>query len=183
MTQTELQRYTHAQLQAFTHLRLGASDLITDRTQEDVDHVADLMRRIRDLGWDNLTPVEQDEWLSPLKGAYNASDLNRVSAAVETISAIMEDYGYSVAIHPKQDWDMQDIPTAAALALYLRQARELVQGFVRLPTTPPLPATMDHLDYQGANAIEQNLMDLHLLLYYMADDFRYEGQAIMGVDF
>ena len=57
-------------------------NLITDRTQADVDRV----QYLASVGWENMTDAEKAEWSTPLKGAYNASDLNRVGAAVTYIS-------------------------------------------------------------------------------------------------
>lgn len=50
--------------------------LITDRTQADVTR----WKTLHDKGWFRMSPEEKVEWSSGLKGTYNATDLNRVTA-------------------------------------------------------------------------------------------------------
>ena len=65
-------------------------ELITDRTQADVTRVRELALK----GWANLTEEEKAEWNAGMKGAYNATDLNRVTQAMDYINAELEGYGY-----------------------------------------------------------------------------------------
>lgn len=65
-------------------------ELITDRTQADVNRVRELALK----GWANLTEGEKAEWNAGMKGAYNATDLNRVTQAMDYINAELEGYGY-----------------------------------------------------------------------------------------
>lgn len=70
------------------------STLVTDRTQTDVDRVKAIAAKIR-AG--TATEAELSEWNScAMKGAYNYTDLNRVTAAMEALKAKLEGYGYSV---------------------------------------------------------------------------------------
>lgn len=64
--------------------------LITDRTQSDVTR----WRTLRDKGWAGMTADEKAEWSAGMKGAYNATDLNRVIAAMDTLNTEMKKYGY-----------------------------------------------------------------------------------------
>lgn len=70
-------------------------NLIFDRTQADVDRAAYLSRLWVD-GTFTGTTAELAEWASDLKGAYNASDLNRVCAAVDYLTGVLTGLGYSV---------------------------------------------------------------------------------------
>ena len=63
-------------------LYYGLLNLITDRTQADVDCV----RQLAAKGWAAMTAEERAAWNGGLKGAYNASDLNRVGSAVEYVA-------------------------------------------------------------------------------------------------
>ena len=56
--------------------------LITDRTQADVDRVRQLAQKV----FGNMTADEKTKWLNGLKGSSNASDLNRVGAAVAYVA-------------------------------------------------------------------------------------------------
>ena len=49
--------------------------LITDRTEADFDRAKALAAK----GWDDMTDDEKAEWRANPKGAYNVSDLNRVT--------------------------------------------------------------------------------------------------------
>lgn len=61
--------------------------LITDRAPDDT-------RRARELyakGWDKMTQAQRDAYLGGLRGAYGATDMNRVVSAMEYIDARMTD--------------------------------------------------------------------------------------------
>lgn len=57
-------------------------NLITDRTQADVERVKALAAK----GFAAMTAAERAEWLTGMKGAYNASDLNRVGTALNYLA-------------------------------------------------------------------------------------------------
>lgn len=67
--------------------------LITDRTAADVERVKYLRGRIN-AG--TATAAEKAEWGTALKGAYNASDLNRVSDAAAYLAARLTSLGNAV---------------------------------------------------------------------------------------
>lgn len=70
------------------------STLVTDRTQADVDRVKTIAAKIR-AG--TASEAELSEWNScAMKGAYNYTDLNRVTAAMDALKARLEGYGYAV---------------------------------------------------------------------------------------
>lgn len=66
--------------------------LVTDRTAADVARVKALAAK----GWAAMTADEQAEWLTDMKGAYNAGDLNRVSACLEDLVQRFGWAGYAV---------------------------------------------------------------------------------------
>lgn len=69
-------------------------NLIFDRTQADVTYAAELNRK---LGrGEALAPQELADWNAGLKGAYNASDMNRVDAAVRILGEQLTAAGYPV---------------------------------------------------------------------------------------
>lgn len=69
-------------------------ELIYDRTQTDVTYAAELNRK---LGrGEALTPQELADWNAGLKGAYNATDMNRVDAAVRELGGMLTAAGYPV---------------------------------------------------------------------------------------
>ena len=72
------------------------SNLITDRTQADVSHLRAQREKILNEGWAALSEAEQMEYLAGLKGGYNATDLNRVTHAMEYLVERIRSYGYTV---------------------------------------------------------------------------------------
>ena len=68
-------------------------NLIYDRTAADVERALALAKKA-EAG--TLTDAEKTEWLAGMKGSYNATDMNRVEAAVQTLAAELRKYGYSV---------------------------------------------------------------------------------------
>lgn len=152
-------------------------DLITNRTQADVDRVAQLTGRV---SAGTATEAEKTEWASDLKGAYNASDLNRVGAAMAYVAGRLNGYGYAVTVNPKQDWTGSDIPTAGQMAAYLQDVAALRGAIAVMASTPPTPDSANNLTWQEANNIEQILLDVDELLTRMAAAWFYSGDLYAG---
>ena len=70
------------------------STLITDRTQADVDRAKAIAAKIR-AGAASASELAEFHSCA-MKGAYNYTDLNRVTAAMDALKARLEGYGYSV---------------------------------------------------------------------------------------
>nr|DAR36381.1 MAG TPA: hypothetical protein [Caudoviricetes sp.] len=157
-------------------LYYGMLNLITDRTQADVDRV----RQLAQKGFGNMTAAEKTEWLSGLKGAYNASDLNRVGAAVAYVAGRLKGYGYAVSVSPRQDWQVLDIPTPESMTAYLADVAALRAALTVAADTPEVPEDMERLTWQEANDIEQILVDVDELLTRMAAAWFYSGDLYAG---
>lgn len=76
------------------------TNLIYDRTLEDVAEVRRLLAKLDPETGDGLTAAEQAKWDAGLKGAYNFTDLNRVESAVKLLAAALTSAGYPVAVTP-----------------------------------------------------------------------------------
>lgn len=155
---------------AFT-LYYGLLNLITDRTQADVDFVKQLAAK----GWAAMTAEERAAWNGGLKGAYNASDLNRVGSAVEYVAGRLQDAGYSVSVSPKIGWTEGEIPDPSSMAAYLSDVLA-VRNALPLSGLPELPETMEKLTYTDANAIEQVLLDVNAALDRIRAGAYYAGE-------
>lgn len=141
-------------------------ELITDRTQQDVDRLKELIRK----GWENLSPAERIEWsVSVQKGAYNYDDLNRVENAVADLASRMNRKGFAVNIQPTREWMNTDIPTQSDMERFLSNVRAIRNFGQMYSTTPEVPATMDNLTYSDANAIEQILADADSIISNIPD--------------
>lgn len=76
------------------------TNLVYDRTSEDVAEVRRLLAKLDPETGDGLTAAEQAKWDAGLKGAYNFTDLNRVESAVKLLAAALTSAGYPVAVTP-----------------------------------------------------------------------------------
>lgn len=129
--------------------------LITDRTQSDVDRVNDLSQKMMQ---GTATAEEQDEWFAGMRGAYNATDLNRVNTAMEYINGWMKEAGYSSGYSDQGiEWTMSDIQVQTQMSAYLNNVVAIGSVFP-LENPPILPESMIYFTYIGANAIEKLLV-------------------------
>lgn len=151
--------------------------LITDRTTADVSR----WRELRDKGWANMTDAERAEWLTPMRGAYNAADLNRVGAALNYVRDKLTEYGYLCenAFDARVDWGTSEIPTQEDLTKYLGYVSTVRRAFARFPTTPAAPVT-GRLNYRDANDIEQIVLDVGALLNNMVSAWYFSGDLYCG---
>lgn len=152
--------------------------LITDRTQADVNRVSALNAK----GFENMTAAERTAYLTNLKGAYNASDLNRVGEAVEYVANRLNTLGgFDIHVTAKQDWTLADIPTQEQMAAYIADIASIRAALPVTQKTPPAPEEADNLTYTQANDIEQILLDVEELIQKLALTFVYSGQPYSGM--
>lgn len=123
-------------------------DLITDRTQEDVN---------------NLTS----------KGVYSYTDLNRVETATKEIATLLTANGYHVNIEVKTDWTEGETLSHEQMKRYIDNVLKCESQFCSAGYE--LPNTMDGLNYIIANNIELTLQKLEQLVNYMLSVLSYSG--------
>lgn len=140
---------------AVTLLVLVQLELITDRTRADVANQTD-------------------------KGFYNASDLNRVGAAVEYIAGRFTALGYACPVTVKKDWLTGDAPTASQMETYRQNIVTLRSRIAVMQSTPEAPASMAGLNYVKANNIEQILLDLDALITNITKSWCFSGELYAG---
>ena len=103
--------------------------LISNRTQADVERV----RKLAAKGFAAMTSDERAEWLTGMKGAYNASDLNRVGTALNYLAARLSSIcGKSITWTAKTDWAVTDIPAASQAETY-RQRIQAIRDALAYP--------------------------------------------------
>lgn len=151
-------------------------EMITDRSSADVLRWKELQRK----GFASMTAEERAEWLSPMKGSYNAEDLNRVETAVAYVAGRLQENGYYVAPVVKTTWTMRDIPSISDMNRYFGNVAALRAAFPVYDTTPDAPTTAKKLDYQMANDLERILLDVDDLLTKMAGAWFYSGDLYSG---
>lgn len=149
--------------------------LITDRTKADVDRLEALMTK----GWDKLTADEQQEYLEAShKGAYNASDLNRVGATLHFVADKLAEYAYNVQINARVDWTRESDFRMGDLLSYLADVERLRAGLAHFAATPETPDNIK--TPEEANAVEQIILDVYELLQNMLAAFFYCGEICSG---
>lgn len=141
--------------------------LITDRKQADVTKLASHLSKPKEM-W---TDEERSEFLlAKDKGAYNATDLNRVQEAMEYLADRLRGYGYNVpeikrpSVNGRDYWIIGDIPRKEQMDQYLTNLNYVKNVFGLLKSTPDAPSTMDHITHNEANAIEQILVDIEFVI-------------------
>ena len=136
-------------------LYYGLLNLITDRTRADVANQTD-------------------------KGFYNASDLNRVGAAVEYIAGRFTALGYACPVTVKKDWLTSDTPTQRQMETYRQNIVTLRSQIAVMASTPEAPASMAGLNYVKANDIEQILLDLDAIITNITKSWYFSGDVYAG---
>ena len=147
-------------------------NLVYDRTAQDVE----------------TARAQRGTTLTPLKGCYNITDLNRVESAVKTLAAALTSAGYPVEIAPvlkgskaeDREWQEGDVLYRPQWTTYLENVQRLRDAYYTLAETGELPAPEDKLEYTGANTIEKVLADIDLLLDGMKSIYRRAGTFSAG---
>lgn len=134
---------------------------ITDRTQADVN----LVLEYDSIGYNNLTPEQKAVWNAGMKGALNASDLNRIENNIQFVASILELYNLNI----KTNWQMSDVPRNNDFNRILSnlndvkdKARERFS--INLPETPSLPL----------NGFEK-INDIENILYIIYNSFQFRS--------
>nr|UWD63001.1 MAG: hypothetical protein [Bacteriophage sp.] len=147
--------------------------LITNRTQADVERV----RKLAAKGFSAMTSDERAEWLAGMKGAYNASDMNRVGTALNYLAGRLGAIcGKSITWTAKTDWAVTDIPAASQAETY-RQQIQAIRDALAYPAGTPDAPQLGRLTYTDANNIERILKLCEDLIVNVAKSFRHTGAA------
>jgi len=150
--------------------------LITDRTQADVAYAAYLNAKV----WEEFTAEEINDWRSGLKGTYNFTDLNRIGEAVLYIASRLDTAGYHVSVSPRTDFDEDTIEPPNEIEAQLSAVRAL-RNVIAIPSsTAALPADMDRLKWDEANAIENLLKVIDEYLSNLMEEYFHCGQITCG---
>lgn len=138
--------------------------LVTDRSQADVDSGTE-------------------------KGFYNASDMNRVTEAMEYLNGMFSGYGYITGYSPVEvstgrfQWFEHDIPTIPQMEQYLANVSTLRKTISLFQSTPQTPDSMKFFTHTKANDIEKILVDIETTINRMISTFVPCGEALCGGDY
>lgn len=151
-------------------------NLVYDRTADDV---AEALRLMEKAFAGTLTDEEKTVWLAGMKGTYGAIDMNRVAAAVSTLSGLLNAAGYKNEVSAQNFVEGED-STDEKYSVYLANVQTLRDAIAVRVSTPELPAADAKLDFVGANNIEKILADLDELLSWMTYSQKYCGTFAAG---
>lgn len=155
----------------------GFLNLVTDRTIADVEKA----KALRNKGYKSMSESELREWLSGLKGSYNASDLNRVADAVDYVSNRLTDNGYNPPQERlKTDWDDMDVFKTSDMGYYLSVIQKLRNAITVFPTTPLVPSFNNAFTYKEANDVEKILLDVNSIIDLIISFVLYTGDLYCG---
>lgn len=149
--------------------------LITDRTQADLA----ALQAALTVGWDNLTTEQKTAW-SASKGAYNATDLNRVGEACAYLYEVFaQDLGSAVNgyVALRTDWTIAEIPTYAEMQKYISTVAALKSVW---NTAQEIPSTMSRLTTNAANNIEKALIEIDRFQRNTIQSWVYSGMVYSG---
>lgn len=144
-------------------------EFVTDRTQQHVKR----LKKLQSIGWENLSSSQKKEYQGyAAKGAYNYTDLNRVEAAVAEIAPAL-----GLTLSTSTDWTNWST-VHGSLDRYLNNVKAIRDACPGDLGFPPLPDSMNHLTYEGANNIEKVL---EIAYRYSLGDRAVLGHAVLGV--
>lgn len=179
---------------------------IFDRTQADVDLLKTLNAKINLVGWENLTVVEQEQWMSGagedlyavedqsvsvdgyeltvssryVRGALNYYDLNRIEENCLELQQWLDSYGYLCSVNVKTNWTIYDFLTLEDWNRIKQNVLNLVECYYLLPTSPEIDLLSLNADWTQANNVEETLSDISVLIERMIDGFLYCGTFYSG---
>lgn len=156
--------------------------LIMDRNESDLSALRSLLA----VPFDQWTAEQKEQFkLSMSKGAYNASDLNRVNEACLYLAYRFREYGYQVDVKlptitdesgTRNQWEIGDIPQKHHMEEYLQNINNLRSSLELASSAPETPSDMDSLTIQEANDIEAILFAIHDVLTRVFAAFLRSGQ-------
>lgn len=145
---------------------------ITDRSILDIDK----LQEYDEIGYKNLTNDQKSEWILGMKGALNASDLNRIESNQQFILTLLSDQ-YSLTF--KTNWLMTNFVEDSDENRILMNLKTLMQpfNFDEEPQVPEKPLNY----FEKINQIENIILQMYNK-YYSKIKY-YEFQTDNGENF
>lgn len=150
--------------------------MVTDRTQEDLDHLLSML--------ENGNSANKLQLLSNARGSYDYTDLNRVTAAMGHLNALLTEAGYQIEYVPvypdegRTEWNAHDTLNKSAAAGYLKNVDKLRNTIPA--SVPATPSDMNKLHYEEANDIEKILVGIDTVHHYLEVSQLYAGEIYCG---
>lgn len=114
------------------------------------------------------------------KGAYNASDMNRVNGNMLFLKSLLHELGISITLKTaSRVWHMEDVPYPDEFQKYLDDVAIIRSSISQSEETPNVP-TMENFNYIKANDIEKILYDTYMALSATESSTYYSGDIYAG---
>lgn len=151
---------------------------IFDRTQEDVDRAIYLNQKYMS---GTITDEEKAEWQSDLKGALNASDLNRIEGNIAELAndIAKEVLSFDLKSIVTKQWSGTGLPRVSDFLRIKNNVQALRDAWYTTGATPDTPEPP--LNYfEKINDIERILHDLHETYLATISHYDYCGEFYAG---
>jgi len=122
------------------------------------------------------------EWITPKtdwksEDFLNYTDLNRIENNSRYLSDILLGYGYHAEHAQYENWQVNHFPFSSEMERIRRNIKNIKQNyFAKLE----VPATLEGLDYEKLNAMEQILLEAYEAVKRMISAFQYCGDIYTG---
>ena len=126
--------------------------------------------------------TKADVLLGNEKGRYGIADLNRVEGAVAELLVLAKPLDINIE-QVKTDWSLPgafsttEWPTVGQMRRYLGNVCRLCRA---VEVMANLPASMEDLNWEGANQIERALLAVETRINHIIEVFRYSGEFFAG---
>lgn len=137
---------------------------ITDRTILDIDK----LQEYDEIGYKNLTNDQKAEWILGMKGALNASDLNRIESNQQYILSLLSTQ-YTLTF--KTNWLMTDFVEDSDENRILSNLKTLMQPFDFDSQTIVPDKPLDY--FEKINQIENIILQMY-------NKYNERGESIRG---
>lgn len=162
---------------------ISNEDMITDRTQEDIDK-AKQIRKEKIMFDENgqpviIEPLTEEEKTILQKGFITYKTLNRIEQKQDELKNLFNTMGYwSTGITNKTDWTSDDIFYKSDFQRIIDNENVLKRAFFTIADTPKTPDISFH--YEDINSLEKILYDLDVMINDVKSNYRICGTFECG---
>lgn len=154
---------------------MSNDDMITDRTQSDVDKSL----QIRDNKVKTFQTLTDDEIAILERGMLTINTINRIEEKQAELKNLINGLGYwNTQIYNKTDWAVIDVFTEADFQRIIDNENALRNAFFTYADTPNTPALSFH--YNDINDLEKILVDLDVMINDVKSNYRECGNFSCG---
>lgn len=154
---------------------ISNTDMITTRTQSDVDNAL----KLRETKVKDFKSLTEDDVNTLERGMFTINTLNRIEEKQVELKNLMNDLGYwNTSIRNKIDWGYTDIFTETDFQRIIDNENILIDAFFTHNDTPITPDISFH--YNDINSLERILVDLDVMINDVKSHYKECGTFECG---